>query len=176
MSMYPLGHFAVSYFTVNLMKPIVDEDYNLFLVWFISVLPDFDIFLSSIVVHRGSTHSLVAMIVLFTPFYLYYRRGFKYLAALLSHSLIGDYFTAYGVQLFWPLNNRWYVASSLYRLSGLKQFRIELLLFALMLIHLWYARYRAARARRGYTMATTPSVPRGAPIELDLKIDAKENY
>ena len=148
-SMMPLGHFAVSYFTVNLLKQFIDEDYNILLVWFISILPDFDIVLSSLIIHRGPTHSIVSMSVLFIPFYLYYKRGFNYFVALLTHSLLGDYFTFYGIQLFWPLNKSWYVASQKYLLSTVRidLLKIEIVLFFLMIIHLRFTRYRINNSR-----------------------------
>lgn len=148
--MMPLGHFAVSYFTVNLLQLFVDEDYNIFLIWFISILPDFDIVLSSLIIHRGPTHSIISMIVLFIPFYLYYKRGFNYFVALLSHSLIGDFFTFYGIQLFWPLNKRWYVASQKYLLpkGSFNLLKIEIVFFVLMVIHLGFTRYRSRINRK----------------------------
>lgn len=55
--------------------------------------------------HRGPTHSIITITVLMIPFFVVYRKqAIPYYAALLSHILIGDFFTAGGVQLFWPLS------------------------------------------------------------------------
>ena len=59
--------------------------------------------------HRGPTHSFITITVLMIPFFAVYRKqAIPYYAALLSHILIGDFFTATGIQLFWPLTNSWF--------------------------------------------------------------------
>jgi membrane-bound metal-dependent hydrolase YbcI (DUF457 family) len=68
-----------------------------------SVLPDVDLLLHFIM-HRGPTHSIITITILMIPFFVVYKRqAIPYCAALLSHILIGDFFTG-GVQLFWPLS------------------------------------------------------------------------
>jgi membrane-bound metal-dependent hydrolase YbcI (DUF457 family) len=68
------------------------------------VLPDVDLLLRFIM-HRGPTHSLIAITVLMFPFFVVYRKqAIPYYAALLSHILIGDFFTG-GNQLYWPISN-----------------------------------------------------------------------
>lgn len=136
--MYPLGHFGLAYFLVTLVRRFIGEDYSLPVIFVASVLPDVDVLFSAYLVHRGPTHSVVVMTVLFVPVYLCLRRGLPYYFALLSHSLIGDYFTAYGVQLFWPLSEDWYRASSILR--GVELAGVEYGLFTLMLIHMAYTR------------------------------------
>ena len=75
---------------------------NLPLLLAASVLPDIDLILSFLL-HRGPTHSLITITLLMIPFFVVYRRqALPYYAALLSHILIGDFFTG-GIQLFWPL-------------------------------------------------------------------------
>jgi membrane-bound metal-dependent hydrolase YbcI (DUF457 family) len=76
------------------------------------------------------------MTILFAPVYLFFRRGLPYYFALLSHSLVGDYFTAYGVQLFWPVLEEWYVAPRGFLLTGVEQAFFEVGLFMLMVIHI----------------------------------------
>ena len=76
---------------------------NLPLLLAASVLPDVDLLLSFLM-HRGPTHSFIIITVLMIPFFVVYRKqAIPYYAALLSHILIGDFFTG-GVQLFWPLS------------------------------------------------------------------------
>ena len=76
---------------------------NLPLLFAASVLPDVDL-LMRFLMHRGPTHSLITITVLMIPFFVVYRKqAIPYYAALLSHILIGDFFTN-GVQLFWPLS------------------------------------------------------------------------
>jgi membrane-bound metal-dependent hydrolase YbcI (DUF457 family) len=76
---------------------------NLPLLFVASVLPDIDLLLRFLM-HRGPTHSFITITILMTPFFIVYRKQvIPYYAALLSHILIGDFFTG-GVELFWPLS------------------------------------------------------------------------
>jgi len=136
--MYPLGHIAISYFLVNLYTRFKKVEYSLPLVLFISVLPDIDIIFYGFIVHRGPTHSIIIMTLAFIPFYLIFRKGGPYYVALLSHSLIGDYFTAYGIQLFWPITKNWFRAPSPLLLTGRMVMIAEVALFLLMLTHWAY--------------------------------------
>ena len=77
---------------------------NLPLLLAASVLPDIDL-LFRFLMHRGPTHSFLTITVLMIPFFVVYRKqAIPYYAALLSHVLIGDFFTG-GIQLFWPLSH-----------------------------------------------------------------------
>jgi membrane-bound metal-dependent hydrolase YbcI (DUF457 family) len=80
---------------------------NLPLLLAASVLPDVDLLLRFLM-HRGPTHSLIIITVLMIPFFVVYRKqAIPYYAALLSHVLIGDFFTG-GIELFWPLSQGWF--------------------------------------------------------------------
>jgi membrane-bound metal-dependent hydrolase YbcI (DUF457 family) len=47
------------------------------------------------------------------PFFIAYRKqAIPYFAALLSHILIGDFFTG-GIELLWPITHNWYGALNL---------------------------------------------------------------
>ena len=63
--------------------------------------------------------------------------GMPYLAALASHSLIGDYVSP-PVQLFWPLTTEWYGINSGLILMGTTQMIAEIILFILMIITIIY--------------------------------------
>jgi membrane-bound metal-dependent hydrolase YbcI (DUF457 family) len=96
-----------------------------------SVLPDIDLALRFLM-HRGPTHSLITISVLMIPFLVIYRKeAIPYYAALLSHSLIGDFFTG-GSQLFWPLSHNWFGALNL-EVFGLINVVLELTLISLTL-------------------------------------------
>jgi membrane-bound metal-dependent hydrolase YbcI (DUF457 family) len=82
---------------------------NLPLLLAASVLPDVDLLLRFLT-HRGPTHSFITITVLIIPFYVVYRKqAIPYYSALLSHVLIGDFFTG-GGELFWPLSRGWFGA------------------------------------------------------------------
>ena len=104
---------------------------NLPLLLAASVLPDVDLLLRFLT-HRGPTHSLITITVLMVPFFFLYRkRAIPYYAAMLSHILIGDFFTG-GVELFWPLSHSTIGALNL-DTAGLLVSTIELIFFLLTL-------------------------------------------
>jgi LexA-binding, inner membrane-associated putative hydrolase len=77
---------------------------NVALLMVLSILPDIDILAGIHNFHRGPTHSLVAAILVFIPFFIVYRqRALPYFTAFVSHALIGDLFVGGNLQLFWPL-------------------------------------------------------------------------
>jgi membrane-bound metal-dependent hydrolase YbcI (DUF457 family) len=100
--MYPVGHVALVYLAGVLASRITREEFNTPLIWIVSLLPDLDFFIPFLE-HRGPTHSIIIVVIAFIPIILKKRGGFPYLAALASHSTIGDYFTAHGCRLLWPL-------------------------------------------------------------------------
>lgn len=77
----------------------------------LTILPDADILIEHAIPfleHRGPMHSVIAMFVVFMPFFWAYRsRAIPYFLALVQHAAIGDFITG-RVQLFWPLTNRSY--------------------------------------------------------------------
>ena len=92
-----------------------------------SVLPDVDLLLPFIQ-HRGPTHSIITITFLMIPFFVVYRKkAIPYYAALLSHILIGDFFTG-GIELFWPLSNNMFGALN-FEVSSLPIALTELSLF-----------------------------------------------
>jgi membrane-bound metal-dependent hydrolase YbcI (DUF457 family) len=106
---FAIGHFALGYLIGKGSSKLAKVKVNLPLLLVASVLSDVDLLLGFIM-HRGPTHSLVTITVLMIPFFVVYRKqAIPYYAALLSHILIGDFFTG-GVQLFWPLSQSWFGA------------------------------------------------------------------
>jgi len=109
--MFAIGHFALGYLFGKGSSKALKTSLNVPLMLAISVLPDIDLFLqqvnSNLFMHRGATHSLVTITVLMIPFLIAYRkRALPYFAVLLSHVLIGDFFTG-GIEIFWPLTQDW---------------------------------------------------------------------
>ncbi len=105
--MFAIGHFALGYLSGKGSARVLKTSLNVPLLLAVSILPDVDLLLQMYnmdFMHRGPLHSLVTFTVIMIPFFIIYRkRAIPYYAVLLSHSLIGDFFTG-GVQLFWPLN------------------------------------------------------------------------
>ena len=128
--MYAIGHIALGYILarlVNRKKPL-----NIPLVWILSLLPDIDIIIPQLK-HRGQTHSLILPIIIFIPLFLMKgRRMVPYFLALTSHSIIGDFFTSYGVTLFWPIDRRYFNFISTINTGTTFESIIELILFSIM--------------------------------------------
>jgi len=82
---------------------------NIPLLLVLSIIPDVDIIfdlLTGAQLHRGPSHSVVVAIVAFIPLFIVYRKkAIPYFLALISHSLIGDFFIGGQVQLLWPFSN-----------------------------------------------------------------------
>ena len=138
-NMWFLGHFALGYFSGYAASKVTRERMILPVVWFASMLPDLDLLLSRYMVHRGPTHSIVLAVIAFIPVFLVFRRGFPYFAALISHSLIGDYFVP-PTQMFWPQSDAWFGAPPGLQLTGVGELLIEVGLFALMAIIIIFRR------------------------------------
>jgi membrane-bound metal-dependent hydrolase YbcI (DUF457 family) len=106
---FAIGHFALGYLFGKGSSKLAHVKVNLPLLLAASVLPDVDLLLRFLM-HRGPTHSIITITALMIPFFVLYRKqAIPYFAALLSHILIGDFFTG-GIQLFWPLSHSWYGA------------------------------------------------------------------
>jgi len=138
--MYPLGHMGVSYFLVYIFNRFIKEEYNAPFVMVVSLLPDIDLLFTEYISHRGITHSIIIMTLAFFPVYLYFRKGLPCFIALLSHSLVGDYFTGYGIKLFWPIVNQYYRAPNPYILNGNMLILTEFTLFLAAIVHLYVRR------------------------------------
>ncbi len=128
---FAAGHFVLGYFSGKASSKYLKVNTNLPLLFAASILPDVDLFLRFLH-HRGPSHSLITITVLMVPFFLVYRKAaFPYFAALLSHSLIGDFFTG-GVELLWPISTNWYGALNIDMMS-LTNVSIEFVLFIVFL-------------------------------------------
>lgn len=89
--------------------------------------------------HRGPTHSIITFTVLMIPFFVIYRKqAVPYYAALLSHSLIGDFFTG-GIELFWPVSHGWFGFLNI-EVGSLTNVVTELTLFAVVTIIMFKAK------------------------------------
>ena len=137
--MYPLGHMALGYFSARATRSVTKGNYNLFLVWFISVSPDIDM-LIPFLTHRGATHSLVAILIFAVPVLLLRRVWLPYVAALGSHALIGDLITGTkhtpGSMLLWPFTSSFIDIGVYLRMGSLIELGLELVLFILMILML----------------------------------------
>jgi len=118
--MFAVGHLAIGYLTAKVFQKVLKTEVNLPLVFLLSLIPDADLLVRNHL-HRGPTHSLIVISLIFIPIALYYRkRCVPYFAALFQHSLIGDFLTGEGARLFWPLDFAFYgVGISMRSLEGI---------------------------------------------------------
>jgi membrane-bound metal-dependent hydrolase YbcI (DUF457 family) len=104
--MYAIGHFALGYLTGKGTSKLAKVKINLPLILALSVIPDVDLLFSGFMDHRGLTHSLIVIGVFSIPFLIKYKKvALPYLAAILSHVFIGDFFTG-GIEFLWPISKR----------------------------------------------------------------------
>lgn len=105
--MFAVGHLALGYILAKLTTRVTKTEMSIPIVLMLSVIPDIDLLLP-FVEHRGPFHSVAMATIIFMPmFALYRRKALPYFAALIQHSLIGDYIIG-GVQLLWPLTQQPY--------------------------------------------------------------------
>lgn len=124
-----LGHLALGFFAALAVRRLTRERINIPLVWVFSILPDVDLLILPWSLHRGPVHSVVLAILVCLPFLLILRRGLPYFAALMTHSLIGDYLNP-PVQMLWPLSRTYFEAPI--QLFGLSLVVVEFALFSVM--------------------------------------------
>jgi membrane-bound metal-dependent hydrolase YbcI (DUF457 family) len=100
----------------------------------LAVIPDIDILaerfdgLASMIPHRGPTHSVVVALIILIPIIAFYgKAALPYLVALLSHSLLGDYFAGGQLQLLWPISQQRF--GLLISIQSLQNVTLELTLF-----------------------------------------------
>jgi len=128
--MFAIGHFALGYIFGKGTSKLAKVALNLPLLLATSVLPDVDL-LFRFLTHRGPTHSIITISLLMIPFFIIYRKqALPYFAAMLTHILIGDFFTG-GVMLFWPLSHDLFGALD-FAVTSLSIETVELVLFLLV--------------------------------------------
>ncbi len=128
--MHLLGHFALGYFSALAVSLVTGEKISILTVFLVSILPDLDFLFRKILIHRGPTHSIVVATLVFTPIILVFKQGLPYLAALLSHSMIGDYIYP-PVQLLWPLTKKWFTINKSLRMKESTLRLVEVSIFVL---------------------------------------------
>lgn len=98
----------MGYLSGKATSKILKVGVNVPLLFLVSIIPDADLLVPGLQ-HRGPTHSIIIPCLLFLPaFMLLGKRMAPYFVALIQHSLIGDYITGEGTQLFWPITSNGY--------------------------------------------------------------------
>jgi membrane-bound metal-dependent hydrolase YbcI (DUF457 family) len=109
---FAVGHFALGYIVAKALGKPLKVNLNIPLVLTLSIIPDMDIMIGWVLLavhHRGQTHSIIIAFLVFIPIFAVYKiTAVPYFAALVQHSLVGDYLVGGKVQLFWPLTLQGY--------------------------------------------------------------------
>jgi membrane-bound metal-dependent hydrolase YbcI (DUF457 family) len=108
-----VGHIAFAYLSSKASGSLLKTKFNIPLILTLSVIPDIDILFSNqhlqLLEHRGPTHSVITALLVFTPFFMIYRkRAVPYFIALVQHSLVGDYIAGGKTQLLWPITAQYF--------------------------------------------------------------------
>jgi membrane-bound metal-dependent hydrolase YbcI (DUF457 family) len=105
--MFAVGHLAIGYLSAKASQKFLKTDINLPMIFFLSLIPDVDLLIPGLV-HRGMTHSIIFLTLVFIPIFLYYRKtSIPYFVAITQHALVGDFFMG-RIQMLWPLTSDWY--------------------------------------------------------------------
>ena len=132
---FAVGHMALGYFLGKPAAKLLKTRLNIPLVLVFSIIPDADILLGMKEFHRGPTHSVITAIVVFIPFFVIYRRkAVPYFLALISHSLIADFFIGGNIMLFWPLTSNLYGSWFYISIWSITNVILEWTLFAISTI------------------------------------------
>jgi membrane-bound metal-dependent hydrolase YbcI (DUF457 family) len=98
---------ALAYLIAKPSAKILKVNLNIPLILVLSIIPDIDILFGVSELHRGPTHSIIAMLIIFIPIFAVYRKkAVPYFLALASHSLIADFLIGGQIMLFWPLTTQ----------------------------------------------------------------------
>ena len=135
--MYILGHASLGFLAARLVNKFTGYRVNVPLVMIVSMLPDFDLLIPSLP-HRGPTHSIILITVFCLPLIALNRSSLVYYASLLSHPLIGDYFTSYGCTIFWPLSSHHFRVPAYLHIPLSIQTTIEAILFVVAAMIIFY--------------------------------------
>jgi len=114
------------------MSRLLDTNVNIPLLFVASVISDIDMLIPGLE-HRGPTHSLIVISMIFLPIFIVYgrkegKKAIPYFTALIQHPILGDYLMG-RTQLLWPLTVHWYRAGI--KMTGLTGIIIEWSLFLL---------------------------------------------
>lgn len=103
-----MGHFALGYLLAKASAKLGRVELNIPVVLTLAIIPDVDL-LFPMIPHRGPSHSIVVIGLIFVPIFAAYRgRAVPYFLALIQHFMIGDYLASGQVQLLWPITTQYY--------------------------------------------------------------------
>jgi membrane-bound metal-dependent hydrolase YbcI (DUF457 family) len=137
--LFAVGHFSLGYLLGKASSEILEVSVSIPLILTLSIIPDVDILFKPLIEHRGATHSVIVLFIIFLPFLAVYRkRAVPYFLSIVSHPLIGDFFIGGNIKLLWPLSNESFGLSI--SITSPTNMALEWLLFAVCLALMMKAR------------------------------------
>jgi len=128
--LFAVGHLSLGYLLGKASSKTVAVGVNVPLILTLSIIPDVDILFKPLVEHRGPTHSIIVLLIVFLPFLASYRkRAVPYFLSIASHPLIGDFFIGGNIKLLLPLSNETFGFSSI-SITSPTNLTLEWLLFS----------------------------------------------
>jgi len=104
--LFAVGHLSLGYLLGKASSRVLAVSINVPLILTVSIIPDIDLLFKPLIQHRGPTHSIVVLLIIFLPLFAVYRkRAVPYFLSIASHPLIGDFFIGGNIKLLWPLSN-----------------------------------------------------------------------
>lgn len=101
---------AIAYLIGKSSGKLLKIPINIPLVLVLSIIPDIDLIFEvifNIQLHRGPSHSLVFAVLLFIPFFIFFKKkAVPYFLSLASHSILADFFVGGQIQLLWPISTK----------------------------------------------------------------------
>jgi membrane-bound metal-dependent hydrolase YbcI (DUF457 family) len=107
--LFAVGHLALGYLLGRASAKFSTKRVSVPLILALSIIPDADILLQPLFpnIHRGPTHSIVVLSIVFLPLFVIYRKEvIPYFVAIVSHPLIGDLLVGGSTKLLWPLSTQ----------------------------------------------------------------------
>ena len=135
--MFAVGHLSLGYLFGKATSKMLKTRVNIPLLFSLSVLPDIDLLIPGLK-HRGPTHSIILFILLFIPFFTFYRKkATPYFVTLIQHSFLSDFITGEGAQLLWPFTPNFYSVQTILgiqiKMTSLTNIMMEWVSFLLFL-------------------------------------------
>jgi hypothetical protein len=135
---------ALAYLLGKPAAKLLKVDLNVPLILVLSLIPDVDILFKGFIPHRGPVHSVISAVIVFVPFFVFYRkRAVPYFLGLVSHSLIGDFLVGGQIMLFWPLTSAEFglheLGSYFIAINDLVNIALELVLFVVVTLIMFKA-------------------------------------
>jgi membrane-bound metal-dependent hydrolase YbcI (DUF457 family) len=107
--LFAVGHLALGYLLGRGSAKLLAKKVSVPLILALSIIPDTDILFRQFIEHRGPTHSIVVLFIVFLPIFAIYRKeAIPYFLAVVSHPLIGDFLVGGSIKLLWPLSMQYF--------------------------------------------------------------------